>query len=184
MPTPLFERSELRPIARKLGALLVLFGGVALLLQAYLVDLLPPRGGFIETSATVMSLERTGTFQDPAFLITLAYDVSDDNGTIQEFRSGRRVEFEQYFELSEGAIVDISYNPRDPYEWRFADRNDKLSEYGLGVLMIIFGAFSLSFPALINWASRQEDFEFTDELDDSKSPGADIHHYDNSSEAT
>jgi len=174
MQTPLFYRSDLNNIARILGALLVLFGGIALILQAYLVDLLPPQGGFIEAQAMVITRERTGTFQEPAFLVTVSYDVVDDAGNTEEFRSGQRIDFEQYFELSEGDVVTINYDPRDPYDWRIDDNDNQLSAYGLGALMILFGVLSLAFPALINWASRREDFEFTDGLEDNPSIGAEF----------
>ena len=168
MIQPLFERTELIRIGRILGALLVLFGGLALLLQAYLIDFLPPRDGFIETSATIIDLEQLGTFKNPRFLVTLSYEIPDENGMLQEVRSGQRVEFEQYFELTEGQTVTIQYSQQENSLWRLQLDNDKLSEFGLGFLMIIFGTFSLSFPRLINWASRQEDFEFKDELETSE----------------
>ena len=84
MIQPLFERTELIRIGRILGALLVLFGGLALLLQAYLIDFLPPRDGFIETSATIIDLEQLGTFKNPRFLVTLSYEIPDENGNIVE----------------------------------------------------------------------------------------------------
>ncbi len=172
MQKPLFERIELIRFGRILGALLVLFGGLALMLQAYLVDILPPRDGFIETSATVINLEQLGTFKNPTFMVTLTYDVDTENGAVEEVRSGQRVEFEQYFELVKGQSVTIHYNPHDTHNWRLEMNDDELSEVGLGFLMMIFGVLSLSFPTLINWASRQEDFEFKDELDNSEISGA------------
>lgn len=184
MHKPLFERTELSRIGRILGALLVLFGGLALLLQAYLTDILPPRDGFMETSATVIDLEQLGTFKNPTFLVTLEYDISHENNTSEEVRSGQRVEFEQYFGLVESQTVNIHYDPLDASTWRLEPSNNELSEVGLGFLMIIFGALSLSFPTLINWASRQEDFEFKDELDNSDTSGANFYQYDNSSKKT
>jgi hypothetical protein len=165
MPVPLFEANELRRIARILGAILVLTGGIVLLMQSYLFDVLPPAEGFIDVRATVAHLERTGTFQEPAFLVTLNYRVIEPDGTNREMRSGRRVAYEQYRSLSIGDEVQIHYNPRDPFEWRLILPNNTLSEYGLGLLMFIFGALSLSLPVIMGWASRQKDFEYTDEDD-------------------
>ena len=175
MQKPLFERIELIRFGRILGALLVLFGGLALMLQAYVADIFPPRDGFIETSATIIDLEQIGTFKNPTFMITLTYNVAGENNPNEEVRSGQRVEFEQYFELVEGQSVTIHYNPQDTHNWRLELDSDELSEIGLGFLMMILGALSLSFPKLINWASRQEDFEFKDELDNSETSGANLY---------
>jgi hypothetical protein len=165
MPAPLFEANDLRRIARILGAILVLTGGIVLLLQSYWFDVLPPAEGFIDARATVADLKRTGTFQEPAFLVTLDYFVVDADGTERELRSGRRVAYEAYRSLSIGDEVQIHYNPIDPFEWRLILPNNTLSEYGLGLLMFIFGALSLSLPPIMSWASRQKDFDFTDEDD-------------------
>jgi hypothetical protein len=165
MPVPLFEAYELRRIARFLGAILVLTGGIVLLLQSYMFDVLPPAEGYIDAKATVLHLERTGTFQDPAFLVTLGYRVVSPEGVSREMRSGRRVPYEQYRRLTIGDEVQIHYNPIDPFEWRLIQANNTISEYGLGLLMFIFGALSLSLPVILGWASRQKDFEYTDEDD-------------------
>jgi hypothetical protein len=164
MPVPLFEATELRRIARFLGAILVFVGGIVLLMQSYMFDVLPPPEGFVDARATVLQLERTGTFQDPAFLVTLNYHVVNADG-IREMRSGRRVPYDQYRSLTIGDEVQIHYNPRDPFEWRLIQANNTISEYGLGLLMFIFGALSLSLPVIFGWASRQKDFEYTDEDD-------------------
>lgn len=177
MPAPLFEAYELRRIARFLGAILVLTGGIVLLMQSYMFDVLPPAEGFMDARAVVLQLERTGTFQEPAFLVTLNYQVTEADGTIREMRSGRRVAYEQYRSLTIGDAVQIHYNPRDPFEWRLIQANNNtISEYGLGLLMFIFGALSLSLPIILGWASRQKDFEYTDEDD----AGAVIYSYGNS----
>jgi hypothetical protein len=165
MAVPLFEAYELRRIARLLGAILVLTGGIVLLMQSYLFDVLPPAEGFIDARAVVLHLERTGTFQDPAFLVTLSYQVIHEDGISSPMRSGRRVPYEQYRSLTIGDEVQIHYNPRDPFEWRLIQPNNTISEYGLGLLMFIFGALSLSLPVILAWASRQKDFEYTDEDD-------------------
>lgn len=184
MQSPLFLTSELRRIARILGALLVLCGGLALLLQGYLGTVFPPTAGFIETDAQVISRERTGTFREPGFFITLTYVAVDNTGDTSQIRSGHRVEFEQYFDLTEGDIVEIHYNPADPYEWRLVI-DDRISEYGLGLLMVIFGCMSLAFPALISWASRQEDFEQADiPKTHNKSRGATRFSHDNTQHKT
>lgn len=165
MHNPLFERTELFYIGRKLGALLVLFGGVALIIQSYFSAWFPASDGYLPLTATVIDREQIGSFQNPSFLVTLAYDVIQDGEMIEEVRSGQQVEFEQYFELSVGQVIDIVYNPQNLTEWRINKSNTDLSEYGLGLLMLVFGGFSLLFPTIVRWASRQEDFEFKDELD-------------------
>jgi hypothetical protein len=165
MPAPLFEAYELRRIARFLGAILVLVGGIVLLMQSYMFDVLPPSEGFVDAKAVVLQLERTGTFQEPAFLVTLNYQAIDEDGISREMRSGRRVAYEQYRSLTIGDEVQIHYNPKDPFEWRLIQANNTISEYGLGLLMFIFGALSLSLPVILGWASRQKDFEYTDEDD-------------------
>jgi len=170
MYKPLFERGELFNIGRTLGALLVIFGGLALILQAYFVELIPPRNGFVTSQATVLDLEQTGSFQEPGFMVTLEYSVEHESS--DTIRSARRVAFEQYYDLAIGQVINIHYNPDNVAQWRIDSLNNELNQYGLGFLMIIFGVLSLSFPILISWASRQEDFEFTDELDDDVVSGA------------
>lgn len=165
MAAPLFEAYELRRIARVLGAILVLTGGIVLLLQSYLFDVLPPVAGYLEARAQVINLERKGTFQEPAFLVTLSYIVPNNDGTSHELRSGLRVAYEEFRSLSIGDEVEIHYNPNDPFQWRLILPNNTISEYGLGLLMFIFGALSLSLPPIIGWASRQKEFEYTDEED-------------------
>jgi len=188
MQSPLFLTSELRHIARVLGALLMVFGGLALLLQGYAGNIFPPATGFVENDAVVVSKERTGTFREPGFLVTLVYTVTDEKGITEEIRSGHRVEFEQYFQLTEGDAVEIHYNPANPHEWRMVSE-DSISEYGLGLLMVILGCLSLAFPALISWASRQDDFEA--DIPEPKNPttrntisGAMIYSYDNTHKTT
>ena len=172
MHNPLFERAEIFYIGRKLGALLVLFGGLALIVQSYFGVWFPETDGFLPLTATVIDREQIGSFQNPSFLVTLAYAVpQDDAPAIDQVRSGQQVEFEQYFELIEGQIVTIHYSPQENDMWRLEGDSGKLSELGLGFLMIFFGALSLSFPSLVNWASRQEDFELKDNLETSKTSG-------------
>ncbi|MEL7432587.1 MAG: DUF3592 domain-containing protein [Chloroflexota bacterium] len=188
MQSPLFLTSELRHIARVLGAMLMVSGGLALLLQGYVGNIFPPTAGFVESEAIVVSRERTGTFREPGFLLTLLYTASDENGMTEEIRSGHRVEFEQYFDLAEGDSVEIHYNPADPYEWRLVAQ-DSISEYGLGLLMVILGCLSLAFPALISWASRQDDFESdipetTHPTTRNTTSGATIYSYDNTHKTT
>jgi hypothetical protein len=176
MDTALFDGQELREVSRMLAALLTIVGGIVMLFQTYLVYLLPPADGFQETTAIVSNLEQTGTFREPAFLVSLSYTVSID-GLAEEMRSGRRVDFEIYHTLSKGDEVQIHYNPQDPFEWRLIVSDSKLSDYGLGLIMLIFGMFSLTFPRIVRWGSRQQDFELTDELDDNPSLGVTSYRY-------
>lgn len=166
MQWSLYERTELLSIGRVISAILIFSAGLALLAQAYFVDLLPPPDGFIAIRAEVLHMEQVGTFQEPIFYILLEYHLALHPAGIEIVRSGQGISFEQYFELSVRDELDIYYDPQDKTEWRMLPRNDELSQYGLGFLMVIFGILSLSFPALVNWASRRDDFEFNDDLDD------------------
>jgi len=160
------ERFELRQLSRNIGALLLVFGGLALILQSFWADVLPPPDGFMEVQAVVMNKEQRGTFQDPLFSVTLAYDIESTNGAMEELRSGRRVPLEVYYALSEGQLVTTYYNPSDTFEWRLnLDLTDNsLEDYALGIIMMVFGGFSLIFPTIVRWASREEDFQYTEEL--------------------
>lgn len=165
MQRPLYERAELFSIGRIIGAMLIFSGGLALLIGAYFVDLLPSPDGFINNSANVIYLEQIGSFQEPVFYVALEYDIPRESGGFRTIRSGHGISFEQYSELSVGDVINILYDPQRTSQWRVQAGNDELSQYGLGFLMLIFGALSLSFPALLNWASRRDDFELKDEFD-------------------
>ena len=165
MIRPLYEKTELLSIGRIISALLILSGGLAMLAQAYFVDLMPRPDGFINTTATVIDLERIGSFQSPSFLVTLEFNIISTVRNFETVRSGQRVAFEQYFELAIGDVVDIYYDPDDFSEWHIRAQQE-LSQVGLGILMMILGALSLVFPTLMNWASRRDDFEFKEKLDD------------------
>lgn len=156
---------DMRRASRMIGALLLIVGGLVIAFQGFLDDMLPPADGFVRVDAEVVTLEQRGTFREPAFSITLAYSVTKPDGTIEEFRSGRRVEFEVFNTLSQGATVTIDYNPKDPYEWRLTDdfSQNELSDYALGLLMVVFGGFSLIFPAIVRLASREDDFSYQQE---------------------
>ena len=153
---------DMRRASRIIGALLLIVGGLVIAFQGFLYDMLPPADGFVRVDAEVITLEQRGTFREPAFSITLAYRVTKPDGTIEEFRSGRRVEFEVFNTLAQGDTVTIDYNPKDPYEWRLTDdfSQNKLSDYALGLLMVVFGGFSLIFPAIVRLASREDDFSY------------------------
>lgn len=163
MAGPLFEGPELRQASRVLGALLMIVGGAMMLFQTYLVHILPPADGFQETTALVTKLERVGTFRNPAFLVSLSYPISDEDGETQRMIGSQRVDFEIYYTLSEGDSVQIHYNAENPFDWYFVRIDNSLSDYALGLIMLIFGLFSLIFPVIVRWGSRQEDFELTDE---------------------
>jgi len=175
----LFHGPELRRMARVIGALLVMSAGLVLMFQAYLAEILPPADGFIETRATVIEKERRGTFREPAFELTLEYTIADQNLMV----SSRRVDFDTYNALLEGDTVTIHYNLDDYFEWRIILRSDRLSDYGLGLLMVVFGLFSLFFPLIVSWASRESDFEYTDDLT-TNPPGAMTYRYDDNSTIT
>ncbi len=165
MLRPLYEKTELFSIGRIISALLIISGGLSLLVQAYFIDLLPRPDGFINTTAEVIHLERVGAFQSPSFLVTVEFNIIPTVRNFTTVRSGQQVAFEQYFELAVGDIVEIYYDPDDVSVWQIQAQQE-LDQVGLGTLMLILGALSLVFPTLINWASRRDDFEFKEKLDD------------------
>ncbi|MDQ7035397.1 MAG: DUF3592 domain-containing protein, partial [Anaerolineae bacterium] len=150
---------DIRRASRIIGALLTIVGGLVIAFQGFATDMLPPADGFVRADAIITRIEQRGTFRDPTFAITLAYTVTDTDGRSEDLRSGKRVEFDVYDALSEGETVTIGYNPSDPYEWRLlADfhSNNKLNDYALGLLMVLFGGFSLIFPTIVRLASRED----------------------------
>ena len=156
---PSINWRELRRISRTIGALLTIVGGVVVLLQIGLGGWLPVPQGFDSVSAVVTSREQVGTFQNPAFLVTLQY--TTESATVGELlRSGRRVEYELYRNLPQGTEVTIQYNVDNPFEWRITRTPvpPTVSDYGLGLLMIVLGSFSLVFPFIVRLASREDDF--------------------------
>ena len=156
---PSINWRELRRISRTIGALLTIVGGVVVLLQIVLGGWSPVPHGFDTTSATVISREQVGTFQNPAFLVTLQY-ATNESDTDELLRSGRRVEYELYRNLPHGTEVTIQYNLDKPFEWRITQTPvpPNVSDYGLGLLMIVLGTFSLIFPFIVRLASREDDF--------------------------
>lgn len=162
MHSPLAKESDFPRLARIIGALLTIVGGVALLFQAVGDDILPPPNGYHETRAEVVDRTRRGTFREPAFSVTLLYPVTADDGDRDMIRSGRRVPFEVYNALSETAYVTIHYNPDDPFEWQIEDRpsySGSPGPYAFGVLMIAIGLFVLLLPVILRVALRYEDFD-------------------------
>jgi hypothetical protein len=170
---------DVRRVSRIIGALLTIVGGLVIVFQGFLYDVLPPPDGFVRVEAVVTSLEQRGTFREPAFSITLAYPVTAKDGNTQELRSGRRVDFDVFNVLSEGAKVTIEYNPADPYEWRLMDDfgSSKLNDYALGLLMVIIGGFSLAFPMIIRLASREDDFRYPEETQTQEQKEQNLNHY-------
>lgn len=152
---PSINWRELRSISRTIGSLLTIVGGLVLLVQIGLGDLTPVPQGYQSETAKVFSREQVGTFQNPAFLVTLEYDISNEI-----IRSGRRVDYELYRSVPTGTEVTIQYNMNDPFEWRItrSPQATTFSDYGIGLLMVIIGGFSLVFPSIVRLASREEDF--------------------------
>ncbi|MGJ3240196.1 MAG: hypothetical protein ACFE0Q_15925 [Anaerolineae bacterium] len=156
----LFERGVLMRDVRLLSAVLLLVSGVTVLLQAYFIRYLPPEDGFLETSATVVTLDQTGSFQYPNFMAMLTYEIPGTTGTPQQVRSGQLIDFEQYFRLSVGQTITIHYNPQNVVQWRIEPSQSDLGQYSLGFLMVSLGGLIFIFPMLASWASRRDDFEF------------------------
>ncbi len=170
MYSSLANDAEFPRLARLIGALLTIVGGVALLMQTVGDEILPPPDGYRETRAEVVDRTRRGTFQDPAFSVTLTYPAlrppqnataSDTDATPETIRSGRRVPFETYYALSEGQQVTIHYKTDDPFEWRLEARpaySSTPGPYAFGVLMIVIGLFVLALPVILRLALRDDEF--------------------------
>jgi hypothetical protein len=149
-------------LARIAGVLLVLAGIVSLLLPTVEHDILPPAEGYVETNAELVKKSRRGTFQEPAFSITLMYTITQPDNTTETIRSGRRVPFQTYNALSETRQVTIHYNPDDPFEWRleaYPVRQGLPGPYAPGVLTLAVGLFLVALPAIMRLALRYEDFD-------------------------
>ncbi len=165
MIAPAIDWRELQRLARIIGAWLLTVGGVALIVQPQWTHNLPPPDGYAVAHAYIMNKEQRGTFQSPSFSVTLAYRATSDDATI---RSGRRVPFEVYHALAEGDTMTIHYDVNNPYVWVPADSYgaQSLNDYVLGILMIVFGLFSLAFPKIISLASREDDFQYREYHDE------------------
>jgi hypothetical protein len=177
MHSPLANDAEFPRLARLIGALLTIVGGVALLMQTVGDEILPPPDGYREARAEVVDRTRRGTFQEPAFSVTLAYPAlrppenataSSAESSPEMIRSGRRVPFETYYALSEGQQVTIHYNSDDPFEWRLEVHpaySGTPGPYAFGVLMIVIGLFVLALPVILRLALRDDEFDpFPDDV--------------------
>lgn len=145
--------------SRWLAASLIAVGLLLILYRAVFVYVLMPQpAGQVQVQAIVTNREQRGTFQEPAFSITLGYVVEESG---DEIRSGQRVSFEDYQALAVGDAVMIAYDSRDPYRWELLGDPTQVSLRDLapGILIALAGVFVLASPAVLRHASREEDFE-------------------------
>jgi hypothetical protein len=171
---------DMRRASRIIGAVLTMVGGFVIAFQSFLSAKLPPMDGFTRVEATVIQLDKRGTFREPTFQITLVFPVTQADGSVKEHRSGRKVDFAVFDALSKGDRVKIDYNTHNPYEWRLIDDfyKDELSDYALGLLMILLGSFSLVFPTIVRLASREDDFRYPEDLKAENRKEQTSYHYD------
>jgi len=124
-----------------------------------------PQRGLITREATVISLDQRGTFQEPAFSVTLSYDVEDESGTMTTIRSGQRVEYSTYARLSLDDVVMIRFDPIAPHEWTLlALPEDNLFTHKMipAAALMIGGLLLMLLPWLLRVGSRAGDFERND----------------------
>jgi hypothetical protein len=165
MNVPLFQRGELLRISRIIGSLLSFVTGLVLIAQTFIIDLVPPPAGYAEAQAVVAAKYQRGTFIEPAFSVTLEYQILHKNGDHQQIRSGLRVDFEEYFRITVGETLRIHYDTNNPYTWQIIRQKSGPRDYALGILMGLIGLLSLLFPMIISLASRQKDFEFSEQIE-------------------
>lgn len=159
----LFYRTELKRLIRIMAASLLFVSGSVLILQARYATVFPPIPGHVQTKGTVLLRQLVGTFKDPAFFVTVSFNALGTDGTTYELRSGQRVSYDQYHALQVGDHIALQYDANNPYNWQLIPTGDTVSQYGLGVFMMMMGIFGLTLPSLINWAVRQDDFAYSDQ---------------------
>lgn len=165
MNVSLFQRGELLRISRIIGSLLSVIAGLVLIAQTLVTDLVPPPPGFGEAQAVVTNKYQRGTFMEPAFSLALTYEVVLPDTVPQQIRSALRVNYEDYYRLDAGDQIRIHYDMLNPYSWRLLNQKSGPREYAPGILLTLAGLLSLLFPMIISLASRQKDFEFTEEVE-------------------
>jgi hypothetical protein len=164
MKVTLFQRGELLRMARIIAALLSLVAGIVLIAQTMITDLVPAPAGYAETQAQVVGKYQRGTFSEPAFSLTLRYSATDQGQAETEIRSGLRVEYDQYYRTAVGDLVHIYYDSDAPYSWQIVEHKSGARDYAPGIMLALIGGMLWLFPLIINLASRQEDFEFSEEM--------------------
>lgn len=155
-----------RRVAAAMGSLIFLLSGLSVLWQVVAADFLPPVDGYIQTQAVVTATQQRGTFQNPAFSLTLAYDVPSTDGSVVELRSGQRVPFDAYNALAEGDVITIYYDPDDVYNWRLSSslQSQTIEFYTWEFLLMVVGVFIVTSPMLLRFALRMDEFDFNQDL--------------------
>ncbi len=135
-------------------ALLWIFGQV---MPVYV----PPQRGLIVEEATVSSREQRGTFLEPAFSITLSYEVTEPDGARTNIRSGERVDYDTYSRLNVGDVVMIQFDPVNPHDWSIITipGSVRVNEVIPALVVLILGLLVAIFPWLMRLGSRAGDFE-------------------------
>lgn len=164
MKVTLFQRGELLHMARRIAALLSLVAGLVLIAQSMFTDLVPTPAGYAETQAEVVGKYQRGTFSEPAFSLTLFYRAADPQAGETDIRSGLRVGYDQYFRLAVGDLVRIYYDTADPYSWQIIEQKSGARDYAPAIMLVLIGVLLGLFPLIINLASRQKDFEYSEEM--------------------
>lgn len=156
----------LRRLAYGLGIALIALSALSIVSQTIMADLLPPPDGFVQTQAVVTTTLQRGTFHNPSFSVTLAYEVVDRAGHIEALRSGQRVPFEVYNALSEDDVVTVYYDPDDVYNWRLESslQTRAAAFFMIEFLMMVAGALLVALPALLRHGLRMDDFDFNRDL--------------------
>lgn len=155
-----------RRVAWGLGCAIFMLSGLSVLWQTVAADFLPPLDGYVQTQAVVTSVQQRGTFRNPSFSVTLAYDVPTQENTFEELRSGQRVPFEAYNVLAEGDVITVYYDPDNVYNWRLSSslHNQTADFYAWEFLLMVIGVFVIATPMLLRFALRMDDFDFNQDL--------------------
>lgn len=122
---------------------------------------LPPQRGLIVEEAAVNSLGQRGTFLDPAFAVTLSYEVAEPDGTMTTIRSGQRVDYDTYSRLEVGDTVMIQFDPVNPHDWSIITIPGAIHVNQIipAAVLLILGLLVAIFPWLMRLGSRAGDFE-------------------------
>lgn len=140
------------------GLVMVMIGLVWILGQSFAVYVSPQRG-LITAEATVISLDQRGTFQEPAFSITLSYPLAAGEGTTT-IRSGKRVDYATYSRLALDDVVTVRFDPVAPHEWTLLTPiTDPIRSLIPAAALIAGGLLLALFPWMLRLGSRAGDFE-------------------------
>lgn len=154
-----------RRMVTVVGLCIFMVGGISMLAQTVAQDFLPSVDGSVQTQAIVTNTVQRGSFQNPVFSVTLAYDVSYGD-SVEAIRSGQRVPFEAYNALTENDVITVYYDPKDVYNWWLSPSlNDNTQDYYVvEFLLMVLGLSILAAPTVLRLALRMDDFDFNHDL--------------------